>query len=690
MKFRIGGFLFGAFPVGFTGLVLMFLLLRPEWTQAAISPLESRLIASHLYEIQIDVVELEAFPTRGGAIEPLGEKLLVATPRGRLALIDSAGRVAYLPQRVPMNESASEGPILWTGFRVADILLQKREQNRYTLFASHHYFTGSCVEFRISSVSLLIDDSDASISGEWKTEFTAIPCIDNDIFDFGHRGGIQAGGRMLMDGPDHLLLVTGDQAYYEWYQEENPQEARPRIEEGSHLGKLLRIELANGAVETVGSGFRNPQGLARDVDGNLWQTEHGPQGGDELNLLKPGLDFGWPYVTHGIQYGNKVWPYNEVQGRHDGYEMPVYVWIPAIGISNLAVSDSRQFPLWQDDLLIASLITQSLYRARLHDGHVIYVEKIEIGARIRDITQLADGRFALLTDSAKVLFLQRAPIYCQSENDLDSIYSHDAEEVCIDLSRAIAASDDPLVRTLSNAHFDSSVIRSLYSIYIHENRLTYVKSPCVASDLEHRFFLHITPADAGNLVEETADFGFNVLDFNTDEDIIGSTIHENVCIVTRALPEFKLHHIYTGQVIRVEEPGGEVSWRGPVWTGSHTFSDAPDGEAETGDSPYQEAEAEVSTPGAELFAARCAACHNLAAEHNIGPHLGGVIGRAAGSVSGYNFTSAMSALDIVWTQENLAEYIVDPARFAPGTTMAGVGVTDEEALFIVEFLAANQ
>jgi len=236
--------------------------------------LESRLIATHLYEIQIDVVELEAFPTRGGAIEPLGDKLLVATPRGRLALIDDAGRVAYLPQRVPMNESASEGPILWTGFRVADILLQKREQNRYTLFASHHYFAGSCVEFRISSVSLLIDDSDVSLSGEWKTEFTANPCIDNDIFDFGHRGGIQAGGRMLMDG---------------------------------------------------------------------------------------------------------------------------------------VVSDSRQFPLWRGDLLIASLFTQSLYRTRLRQGHVMYVEKIEIGARIRDITQLPDGRFALLTDSARVLFLQRAP-----------------------------------------------------------------------------------------------------------------------------------------------------------------------------------------------------------------------------------------------------------------------------------------
>ena len=97
-----------------------------------------------------------------------------------------------------------------------------------------------------------------------------------------------------------------------------------------------------------------------------------------------------------------------------------------------------------------------------------------------------------------------------------------------------------------------------------------------------------------------------------------------------------------------------------------------------------------SLPPGSSIRARCAACHNLVTEHSIGPHLGGVIGRRAGGVAGFIFTAAMSALDIVWTQENLAEYIVDPARFAPGTTMAGVGVTDEEARLIIEFLAANQ
>ena len=478
--------------------------------------------------------------------------------------------------------------------------------------------------------------------------------------------------------------------FYEWYQKEHPQQPHPVVEADSHIGKLVRIELASGEVEIVAGGFRNPQGFTRDADGNLWQTEHGPQGGDELNLLRPGLNYGWPYVTHGTQYGNRVWPSSKAQGRHDGFEKPVFSWIPSIGISNLIVSDSRQFPLWKNDILIGSLISHSLFRARLHQGHVIYVEKIEIGTRIRDITQMADGRIAILTDTANILFLQRAPVYCQTDNDVESIYSYDAEIVCIDLAKIIAAADDPDIRLLKDVHFDSPPIRSTFTILVHDNRITYVKSPCAEKDLANRFFLHITPADANDLVEENAHLGFNVLDFNSDEDDVGVTIHEDGCLVTRTLPEYELKHIFTGQVVRVENPSGEITWKGPVWEGSYTFGERPASAAERGASPYPQANAEVPSAGAELFAARCASCHNLAAEHHVGPHLNGVIGRRAGNVAGFNATAALSALDIVWTQENLAEFIADPTQFAPGTTMAAVGITDEEARTLADFLATER
>ncbi len=692
-RVRIRSFLLAA---AILALMLSFLL--PGWIQAAtvwvgravFAPVDSILIETHLHEIQVDLVELKGFAARGGAIEPLGDSLLVATPRGRLRFIDIDGQVDYLQQRVPMNESASESPILWPGFRVADILLLEREPNEYTLFASHHYFKGDCVEFRISSTSLRSDGVDTTVSDSWKTEFIADPCIDIEPFDYGDRGGITSGGRMLMDGPEHLLVVTGDHSFYEWYLDENPEKPPFVPAEDFHFGKLLRIELASGKVEIVAEGFRNPQGLARDADGNLWQTEHGPQAGDELNLVKSGLNYGWPLVTHGIQYGNKVWPYSEVQGRHDGFEKPVYSWIPRIGISNLIVSDSRYFPLWKDDLLIASLSTHSLYRVRLHQGHVMYVEQIETGVRIRDITQMPDGRIALLTDSANVLFLQRAPLYCQGENDVDSIYSYDAEDVCIDLSEIISSADSPLIRSLADSEFERPAVRSLFSIYLHANRITYVKSPCVSSDLERRFFLHITPTDDGNLAEGNENLGFDVLDFNIGEANVGATIHEEGCIVTRALPEYDLEHIYTGQVIRVEESSGEISWKGPVWEASYTFGKDPVPATDDEDAPYPQGDAEVPTAGAALFAARCGSCHNLSGEHHIGPHLDGVIGRLAGEVAGFNATAALTGLEIVWTRENLAEFIASPEQFAPGTTMVGVGVAEEEAQLIVEFLAASQ
>ena len=679
-------------------LALMLLFSLPEWIQAAtvwvgkgvFAPVESVLIETHLHEIQLDLVELKAFAGRGGAIEPLGDNLLVATPRGLLRLIDKNGRVENLRQRVPMNESASESPILWVGFRVADILILEREPNEYTLLASHHYLHGDCVEFRISSTSLHSDGNNTTVSDIWKTVFIANPCIDIETFDYEDRGGITSGGRMLMDGPEHLLVVTGDHSIYEWYLDEHPEEPPFVPGEDFHFGKLLRIELASGEVEIVAEGFRNPQGLARSSDGSLWQTEHGPQAGDELNLVKPGLNYGWPHVTHGIQYGNKVWPYSEVQGRHDGFEKPVYAWIPRIGISNLIISDSKYFPLWKDDLLIASLITHSLYRVRLHQGHVMYVEQIEIGVRIRDIAQMPDGRIALLTDSANVLFLQRTPLYCQSENDAESIFSYDAEDVCVDLSEIISAADDPLIRSLADAEFGSPAVRSLFSVYLHNNRITYVKSPCVSSDLDRRFFLHITPTDAGNLSEGNENLGFNVLDFNVGEENVGATMHEEGCIVTLTLPEHELKHIYTGQVIRVEEPNGEISWKGPVWEASHTFRDAPVPATEKTDSLFPQGNAEIPSPGADLFAARCGSCHNLTAEHHIGPHLYGVIGRRAGEVAGFNATGSLSALQIVWTRENLAEFISNPDQFAPGTTMAGVGVTEVEARAIADFLALER
>ena len=350
-------------------------------------------LTTHLCDLQSSWVWLRWDDAWGGAIAPLGNDLLVATPHGRFALVRPTGEVAYLEGNVPMNKAEL---LRSGGFRVADILLNRHSAGRYELFATHHYFTGECIRFRLSATTLLQQGTDVSVSPEWRTILDAEPCVsaasDPNL----------AGGRMLTDGPDHLLVVIGDHWQSEYAQDP-----------ASHLGKLVRVEIETGHTEILAFGLRNPQGLARDEAGYLWETEHGPQGGDELNVLVAGGNYGWPQVSYGVGYGSWVNVSQAEQvGLHDGFAKPVFAWVPSIGISSLIVNDERWFPLWRDDLLIASLSGRqgsgyALYRVRRDGTDVQYVERIEVGNRIRDLAQMPDSRLALLVGGGRVHFLSR-------------------------------------------------------------------------------------------------------------------------------------------------------------------------------------------------------------------------------------------------------------------------------------------
>ena len=241
----------------------------------------ARVLTTHLYDLESSWVWLRWDSPGGGAIAPLGNDLLAATPWGRLALVRPTGEVAYLKGNVPMNQAellAHPNKRRFQKFRVADILLKRHSAGRYELFVTHHYFTGACLRFRLSATTLLQQGADVSVSSEWRTILDAEPCVRST--------SNQAGGRMLTDGPDHLLVAIGDHRHSKYAQDP-----------ASHLGKLVRVEIATGRAETLALGLRNPQGLTRDAAGRLWETEHGPQGGDELNVLVAGGNYGWPQVS---------------------------------------------------------------------------------------------------------------------------------------------------------------------------------------------------------------------------------------------------------------------------------------------------------------------------------------------------------------------------------------------------------
>ena len=229
---------------------------------------------------------------------------------------------------------------------------------------------------------------------------------------------------MLMDGPDGLLIVVGD---HDWAVDGVAVSQRP----DSHFGKLVRVDVESGEAEIMATGFRNPQGLARDMYGKLWATEHGPQGGDELNLLEPGGNYGWNHASYGVRYGSRINVADKRKlGRHGDFERPAFAWVPSIAITSVTENDERWFPLWKDDLLVGSL-KGAIHRVRRDGTDIQYVERMPVGVRkVRDVAQMPDGRIALLGDDRDIHFLSRSYRYCDEQSVKQrSVYSADCEEM---------------------------------------------------------------------------------------------------------------------------------------------------------------------------------------------------------------------------------------------------------------------
>jgi cytochrome c2 len=171
-------------------------------------------------------------------------------------------------------------------------------------------------------------------------------------------------------------------------------------------GKTVLIDLKDFTSRYFSIGHRNPQGLYTDGSGTIWLTEHGPQGGDELNLLQRESNYGWPLITYGVEYGTHSWPFDAVPGTHDHFTEPYYSWIPSIGVSSLLVSNSPLFKLWSGDLLVSSLKDRAIYRLRIRGSRVVMTERIAIGERIRDINEGREGELLLWTDSGSLLVIR--------------------------------------------------------------------------------------------------------------------------------------------------------------------------------------------------------------------------------------------------------------------------------------------
>lgn len=206
---------------------------------------------------------------------------------------------------------------------------------------------------------------------------------------------VHYGGRMAFLADGSLLLTTGDGFDY--------REAAQDVNSG--LGKILRMN--DDGTPAAGNpfadspyvycyGMRNQQGLAVSRSGVIWLHEHGPRGGDELNLIKPGMNYGWPAITYGVDYsGAVISPYTEWEGM----AQPEHYWVPSIAPSGLTLYEADLFPEWKGDLFVGALVNREVRRLDLSGGKVIAEEVLfsELDARIRDVRTGPDGALYILT-----------------------------------------------------------------------------------------------------------------------------------------------------------------------------------------------------------------------------------------------------------------------------------------------------
>jgi glucose/arabinose dehydrogenase len=336
------------------------------------------------------------FAVEGGSLSASDIGLFIMDRMGNLYIKDDVVTRVKIP---PINNNIqayilSGANLNSNEMRVHSVAFYEREKKLYVCYTK--YLSDGQHQLVVDAVK--IDTLKKESIGDWVNIYTSQTVSASQSSN-------GAGGRLLIDKNKIFLSIgypnsIGYPREWEkggWHTGDanlaNSQDAK------SSFGKIFSIDLFSNAVSLVSMGHRNPQGLAISNTNQLFSVEHGPQGGDEVNLIKKGKNYGWPITTYGTRYGTFNYEWSTRSKTNDnGFEEPLFSFVPSIGASSIYFVNNF-YPQWNGDLLIGSLKAQTVYRLHLGKSkNVIFSEPIWIGHRVRDISRHQPNVINILTD----------------------------------------------------------------------------------------------------------------------------------------------------------------------------------------------------------------------------------------------------------------------------------------------------
>jgi glucose/arabinose dehydrogenase len=334
------------------------------------------------------------------AFMPDGEMLVTERP-GRMRIVARDGRLSPAVSSVPRVFAEGQAGL-------EDVILARDFAQSHTIFFCYGEAADGGGRIAVARAKLVVDET---------------PHLDAVKIIFHQKGPVTRGtsiiniGCRMVQAPDGNLFVTlGDHAA-------NSIQARPAQTLDNHIGKIIRIRPDgsvppdNRFVKTPGAlpeiwayGIRNAEGLSfNPADGKLWEQEHGPKGGDEINIIQKGGNYGWPVVSFGVNYDGS--PVGDGKQHANGMIDSIWHWTPSIATSGMMFYTGDLFPQWKGSLFNGALKLQLVSRVTLDGDKAVKEERMlqDLNERIRDVRQGPDGAIYLLTDNIDGRILRMAP-----------------------------------------------------------------------------------------------------------------------------------------------------------------------------------------------------------------------------------------------------------------------------------------